>query len=42
VCDYYLKLAKSEIWLITLYAKKDASTIAPHILKKIAEERKHD
>lgn len=38
---YYLKLTESEIWLITLYAKKNASTIAPHILKKIAEELKH-
>lgn len=38
---YYLKLSENEIWLITLYAKKDASTIAPHILKKIAEELHH-
>jgi len=29
------------MWLITLYAKNEASTISPQILKKIAEEIKH-
>ena len=38
---YYWKVSEEEIWLITLYAKKEASTISPQILKKIAEEIKH-
>ena len=38
---YYRKVSEDEIWLITLYAKNEASTISPQILKKIAEEIKH-
>ena len=38
---YYWKVSEAEIWLITLYAKNEASTISPQILKKIAEEIKH-
>ncbi|MCL4709603.1 type II toxin-antitoxin system RelE/ParE family toxin [bacterium] len=37
---YFRKVAEEEIWLITLYAKNEASTISPQILKKIAEELK--
>jgi hypothetical protein len=38
---YYWKLQKAEIWLLTLYAKNEASTIPAHILRKIAEEIKN-
>jgi mRNA-degrading endonuclease RelE of RelBE toxin-antitoxin system len=38
---YYWRVSEDEIWLITLYAKNEASTISPQILKKIAEEIKH-
>jgi hypothetical protein len=37
---YFRKVAEEEIWLITLYAKNEASTISAQILKKIAEELK--
>ncbi len=37
---YYWQ-AKDEIWLLTLYAKNEASNIPSHILKKIAEEIKN-
>ena len=38
---YYRRVSEGEIWLITLYAKNEISTISPQILKKIAEEIKH-
>lgn len=38
---YYWRVSEDEIWLITLYAKNEASNISPQILKKIAEELKH-
>ena len=38
---YYRRVSEEEVWLITLYAKNEASTISPQILKKIAEEIKH-
>lgn len=38
---YYWRNSRSEIWLITVYAKNEASTISPYILKRIAEEIKH-
>ena len=38
---YYWKQSDDEIWMLTLYAKNEASTIPGHILKKIAEEIKH-
>lgn len=37
---YFRKVTEEEIWLITLYAKNEASTISAQILKKIAEELK--
>lgn len=38
---YYRRVSEEEIWLITVYAKNEASTISPQTLKKIAEEIKH-
>jgi mRNA-degrading endonuclease RelE of RelBE toxin-antitoxin system len=38
---YYWKARQDEIWLLTLYAKNEASNIAPHILRRIAEEIKN-
>lgn len=39
---YYWKQSDGEIWLLTLYAKNEASTIPPHILRQIAEEIHND
>jgi mRNA-degrading endonuclease RelE of RelBE toxin-antitoxin system len=39
---YYWKQRDDEIWLLTIYAKNEASTIPGHILKKIAEEIKNE
>lgn len=38
---YYWKKQDDEIWLLTLYAKNEATTIPSHILRKIAEEIEH-
>jgi hypothetical protein len=38
---YYWRKSRNEIWLITLYAKNEASTISPEVLRRIAEEIKH-
>ena len=38
---YYWKPREDEIWLLTLYAKNEESTIPAHILKRIAEEIKN-
>jgi hypothetical protein len=38
---YYWKQRDDEIWMITLYAKNEASTIPGHILKQISEEIRH-
>ncbi len=38
---YYWKAAQDEIWMLTIYAKNEASTIPAHILKRIAEEIKN-
>ena len=35
---YYWKCADDEIWMLTLYAKNERSSIPAHILKQIAEE----
>jgi mRNA-degrading endonuclease RelE of RelBE toxin-antitoxin system len=37
---YYWKRQDNEIWMLTIYAKNEASTIPSHILRKIAEEIK--
>lgn len=37
---YYWKRQDDEIWMLTIYAKNEASTIPGHILRKIAEEIK--
>ena len=34
---YYNRLANSEIWLLTIYAKRDRSTIPAHELRLIKE-----
>ena len=34
---YYLKLARGNIWLLTLYAKNVKETIPAHVLKRIKE-----
>jgi hypothetical protein len=38
---YYWKCADDEIWMLTLYAKNERSTIPAHILRQIAEELEH-
>lgn len=38
---YYWKQQDDEIWMLTLYAKNEASTIPSHILRKITEEIKN-
>lgn len=35
---YYLRNARNEIWLLTLYPKNVAENIPPRVLKKIREE----
>ena len=35
---YYLRLQQGQVWMLTLYAKNEAATIAGAILKKIKEE----
>lgn len=35
---YYLRLGRSEIWMLTLYAKSEAEDIPLHLLRKIREE----
>ena len=35
---YYWKCADDEIWMLTVYAKNERSTIPAHILRQIAEE----
>ena len=35
---YYWKVSADEIWLLTVYAKSEQSTIPSHILKQIAQE----
>ncbi len=37
---YYWKRQNDEIWMVTLYAKNEASTIPGYVLKQIAEEIK--
>ena len=37
---YYWKRQDDEIWMVTLYAKNEASTIPGYMLKQIAEEIK--
>jgi len=37
---YYWKRRDDEIWMVTLYAKNEASTIPGYVLKQIAEEIK--
>lgn len=38
----YWKQRDDEIWMLTLYAKNEVSTIPGHMLKKIVEEIKND
>ena len=35
---YYWKRSEGEIWMLTMYSKNETSTIAAHLLKKIAKE----
>ena len=39
---YYWKQRDDEIWMPTLYAKGEASTIPGHVLRKIGEVIRHD
>ena len=39
---YYNKLDNGEIWLLTIYAKGDRSTVPSHELKVIKEAIDHD
>jgi len=39
---YFNRLANGEIWLLTIYAKGDRSTIPAHELKLIKEAIEHD
>lgn len=39
---YFNRLANGEIWLLTIYAKGDRSTIPAHDLKLIKEAIDHD
>ena len=38
---YYWKKPDHEIWMLTLYSKFERTTIAGHVLKKIAEAINH-
>ncbi len=38
---YYWEARQDEIWMLTIYAKNEASTIPAHVLKRIAEEIKN-
>lgn len=35
---YYLRLGRSEIWMLTLSAKSEATDLPLHLLRKIREE----
>ena len=35
---YYLRQDDGVIWMLTIYAKNETQTIAPHVLKQIKEE----
>jgi mRNA-degrading endonuclease RelE of RelBE toxin-antitoxin system len=35
---YYVKRQDGVIWMLTIYAKSEAATIAPEILRRIKEE----
>ena len=35
---YYLRSARGEVWMLTIYAKNEADSIPPHVLKRIKEE----
>jgi hypothetical protein len=35
---YYLRQNEGVIWMLTIYAKNESQTIAPHALKRIKEE----
>jgi hypothetical protein len=39
---YYFKKSEHEFWMLTLYKKAEQSTIAAHLLKKIAESIDHE
>lgn len=38
---YYWQVSKHEIWLLTIYAKNEESTIPPHILKELKKRFEH-
>ena len=39
---YYFKKQDNEIWLLTIYGKRETENIPAHILKRIAKEIEHD
>jgi len=39
---YYWHVSQDEIWLLTVYGKRERATIPAHILKHIIDEMKND
>lgn len=35
---FYLRTARGEVWMLTVYAKNEAASIPAHVLKRIKEE----
>lgn len=35
---YYLRTARGEVWMLTVYAKNEADSVPAHVLKRIKEE----
>jgi hypothetical protein len=35
---YFLRLGHGEVWMLTIYAKNEASNIPAHVLKRIKED----
>jgi mRNA-degrading endonuclease RelE of RelBE toxin-antitoxin system len=35
---YYLRRARGEVWMLTVYAKNEADSIPAHVLKRIKED----
>jgi mRNA-degrading endonuclease RelE of RelBE toxin-antitoxin system len=35
---YYLRTARGEVWMLTVYAKNEADSIPAHVLRRIKEE----
>jgi mRNA-degrading endonuclease RelE of RelBE toxin-antitoxin system len=35
---YYLRTARGDVWMLTVYAKNEADSIPAHVLRRIKEE----